>query len=1137
LAPYGFNEQKVRQASLPALLEMEKVAQLAVEEANIALQEAQDKIADRSSGGDAMSDVDLENVMRTVSLHSRNSDFSFGDTDCERGEGKNSGVKGKAPRAISFTIDTSDDSEGSVTADVDPVSFGDRAPRKGSMLGALHFDGTSVLEGVSNIVDKSLNSTFQGVQTLTKSFVSTRRLSGDRRGRITSTKKFHPGDLTTAQLPGHLGLEAGLFLKNKKDSLSASQHGSLALTTRRKSGEDLVSMNRKSGKEGPPQRSKSSDGMLGWNSHYESRNLGQSSQSGSNKPHNDTEQESHLIEKRVDPNETPTDTAEGSDTIWDKIAKENTRRSALRERVSLLSRSSPSDDNMGNETPTNHLKQEASLAKDILAPETQQDEFCESNDFNDDDVESQSRHRKLDSIGSVPPMYAIAESSDVSSEGRDAFPDGYIGYVGLIHPNEFSEASANEADENLRIAFDFEEKAGLRKRQCDAMKRLSKSTNEKWYKVVQIVKETSSKLDHDEKQKDPVGNGKWKMPTLRTIYDQFIFYLEHIFKPVTTALQTSEMVDQLASESHYAVVTFTSRQAAVAARRCLADSRGADRWDVLTDMPTPPLADAPSGCSTSGFRGCVRPVTISINDKQKMLRHYFALCLLGMIYFFYTIPLTQAQQLLSPQTLGRVIEDLDVWLENSFLKYIFTGLIPALVWTAFFAICPPMFKAIANFGSNATSSSQAEGSAMNYFWWFMVVSAFTGTSLSSAIIDGFQSGQLGSNLRTVVVTSAAAIPTEVSGTWLNWMIVRLLMVLPTQYLLQLNTFIFTWCGLKCCARAFRGGGSGGPVPYRIYIDSSVVMLCLFALAPASPLISVAAFTYFVVCVPILRWSSIFLYKPRFDTGGKRFPFCFDMLVSGMLVGNILLLAMMVLRRAFGPAVAAFAPIIPTISYRIILRGRYLDAFDDVALLQTSLLDGWDTNEDTNVAKREEFRQFLVDSHKGAYVPVCIAGEGTTITSEPAVVIPLESDVNDDTEHDDYSVQDGASVSMCSRTQGVSEHAGGASIFGGAVSVASKTHNPLYASYQPNHQPGRIMRRTSVTIPSQSIAMHVKNGSDNSFSKLNSPPLSERKLLHPHSPMISPHQQRYLQASPKKSKAVVKANQRTQPLLPTFEPDN
>jgi hypothetical protein len=227
------------------------------------------------------------------------------------------------------------------------------------------------------------------------------------------------------------------------------------------------------------------------------------------------------------------------------------------------------------------------------------------------------------------------------------------------------------------------------------------------------------------------------------------------------------------------------------------------------------------------------------------------------------------------------------------------------------------------------------------------------------------------------------------------MIIRTFAVLPTQYLLQLNTFIFSLLGLQCCARSVRGGGAGGPVPYRIYVDSGVVMLCVFALAPASPLIAASALAYFVFCTPMLRWTLIFLYRPKFDLGGGRFPFIFDICITGIIAGQIFLIAMLILKRAIGPAVAAFFPTVPTIWFRYFVRKRYLRAFRDAALLQTSLLDGWDTNAETSMGKREEFRRFLVDCHKAAYVPVCIADDKSSlITAEPAVVVPVEFDDDD-----------------------------------------------------------------------------------------------------------------------------------------------
>ena len=91
-----------------------------------------------------------------------------------------------------------------------------------------------------------------------------------------------------------------------------------------------------------------------------------------------------------------------------------------------------------------------------------------------------------------------------------------------------------------------------------------------------------------------------------------------------TTLNAAGLVEGLidmSRESTYAVVTFTSRQAAVAARQCLADGRATGRWRTGHELPIPPLADA-AACDLFMFRNCCRPVTLSIDERQKTQRHY-----------------------------------------------------------------------------------------------------------------------------------------------------------------------------------------------------------------------------------------------------------------------------------------------------------------------------------------------------------------------------------------------------------------------------------------------------------------------------------------------------------------------------------
>jgi hypothetical protein len=135
-----------------------------------------------------------------------------------------------------------------------------------------------------------------------------------------------------------------------------------------------------------------------------------------------------------------------------------------------------------------------------------------------------------------------------------------------------------------------------------------------------------------------------------------------------------------------------------------------------------------------------------------------------------------------------------------------------------------MFKAISNFGSGALSVAQAEFSALQYFWYFMVLTAFTGQLLVNMVIDAFREGQIAEEFTEVLRQIAITIPSTLSATWLNWIIFRVTLTLPLNYLLNINTFIFSILGWRCCSRVVRGGGPGGATPYRIYVDTGIVFV-------------------------------------------------------------------------------------------------------------------------------------------------------------------------------------------------------------------------------------------------------------------------------------------------------------------------
>eukprot|EP00536_Pseudo-nitzschia_multiseries_P007157 jgi/Psemu1/286916/fgenesh1_pg.165_\ len=1054
IAPYGWYEARVRKGSLEELLEMEKHAIDAVEEASQALQKAQGRISHK----DPLSEeLDLEGLM--VSATNKNDCYFEKDQHGLRISA--SSEKSELPdkpkpsrvgnRLLNFSNKNSSLSDNKVEDDgihsrSDMAAYNDLAnhtadelPRtdRHSLFRSLT-QNLEILHPVSNESKHKWSTTKESaIRTI---------ISGER---ILFENNKQPENKRISNALDALGLEAGLFLEQKNLSIGFSQHVPRNSLFRSTSAEDIPELHR-----------------------------------------DKTAKTLFVSTQREHPTHRRSRSCDDINLLEDFLDFED---------------SSESDTECTEERP-NLLSQDVCLGKDLFTcqsssatPKDEEKDVLDREKLAYEPHEPDHFRRSIEkniSSRTSSIWEKIASEKNRRSEIRKRLDSVSKSFNQRIPTEARTESLANEVIEqnNRRSSIPLSQKTihtsqydhGLR---CADVKKDLKQGKSNADMQLFAIDELNNSIDfngsdiprtlNDEKI-DPALNGSYSGSA---IFESIMAISKKVRNLSAWPSRSTEIVDpfDLAGESTFAVVTFTSRQAAVAARYCLVDSRGGDRWNTVSDLPSPPLADAPVCNLTS----CVRPVTISINDRQKMIRHTLAISILVTIYIFYIIPLAQVQQLLSPKKLEGIAPDINIWLQNHITSYIFSGFIPAMVTTGFYGICPPMFKAIANFGSNASSAACAEGSAMRYFWWFMIVSAFTGTSLASALIESFKEGDLNlsMNFQKAMVRIASTIPTTVSAIWLNWIIVRASLVLPTQYILQINTFLFSWLGIKSLARAVQGGGSGGPIPYRIYIDSGVVMLCLLALAPASPLIAIPAFAYFRFSVPMLRWVLIFLYKPKFDVGGARFPFIFDMCVSGIIAGQSLLGTMLVIRGATGPAVLAFLPLCPILFYRWILLKRYLRPFTDVALLQTSLLDGWDTNEVSCASKREEFRQFLVDCHKAAYVPVCIASdESTVITSEPAVVVPLGTDYDEDDDDTSYA-----------STEYVPLHNGQNRSF----YHKCEPESPLCHPYEPHKQIGPMIRRAGFGSSMHISPMPLGGGLSPKREDKGTPTQNQKRVIRNH----------------------------------------
>ena len=186
-------------------------------------------------------------------------------------------------------------------------------------------------------------------------------------------------------------------------------------------------------------------------------------------------------------------------------------------------------------------------------------------------------------------------------------------------------------------------------------------------------------------------------------------------------------------------------------------------------------------------------------------------------------------------------------------------------------------------------------------------------------------------------------------------------------------------------------GPGGIVPYRVYVNSGTIFLCVAALSPLCPVIAPFATLYFMFINPLLKWGFIFVYRPTFDAGGMRWPLLHRILMNSIITSQILLSLSFLLKNAYLLAILSLISIIFTVSFKTVCLETFEQSYNDAALLQTSELDGWKVGKEMPFLERERYRKWVVDCHKASYVPVCVNAEDDYLTSEPAVVIPTQKE--------------------------------------------------------------------------------------------------------------------------------------------------
>lgn len=115
------------------------------------------------------------------------------------------------------------------------------------------------------------------------------------------------------------------------------------------------------------------------------------------------------------------------------------------------------------------------------------------------------------------------------------------------------------------------------------------TASNQWEQVKNILRKDDVDADGNNKKKPEIETGVWTMPTLKnttsSVKKSIVEHLKSFGRWTRIISRNNPLTQKIAKDSTYAVVTFSSRQAAIAARHCIADGRGVERWLSLETVP------------------------------------------------------------------------------------------------------------------------------------------------------------------------------------------------------------------------------------------------------------------------------------------------------------------------------------------------------------------------------------------------------------------------------------------------------------------------------------------------------------------------------------------------------------------------
>ncbi|WWC98281.1 hypothetical protein V866_005172 [Kwoniella sp. B9012] len=323
---------------------------------------------------------------------------------------------------------------------------------------------------------------------------------------------------------------------------------------------------------------------------------------------------------------------------------------------------------------------------------------------------------------------------------------------------------------------------------------------------------------------------------------------------------------------------------------------------------------------------------ISKDSAEVGSRRTFGFIFIGIICFFYTVPLLVVSLLANLSALTLYVGFLDTWKSagqwGNWTFSLVSGILPSIISSGFGYFLPFIMRRISKYQGAPTRSRLDRAVTARYFF-FVIICNVVIYSLLSVIYTAVATvvAEIGDNQSVgTIFKTLEDIPDQIQGTyvqqstyWLTWLPLRGFLVifeliqLIKLALVSLRRFMFSHT-----PRDIREMTKPGYFEYAIVVVN-LLFVCAVGMiyAPLAPLVAIGACAVFWFSSIVYKYQLLYVYISRAESGGRMWNVYVNRLLACCILMQLLMaLTTGLIRSRWLDCIAAAPPILIIIAFKI-----------------------------------------------------------------------------------------------------------------------------------------------------------------------------------------------------------------------------